>query len=131
VIAVLIDHHLEGYATSLQSAWLAGGWNELVSLQFTTLVQVGLEVDCDDRTIWRFVQARGMLLLTANRNMKGADSLEQTIREENTLSAHPVITIGNEKRLDEPDYRTRCAARLAEIVFDLEDYLGVGRVYIP
>ena len=63
--------------------------------------------------------------------MKGADSLEQTIREENTESALPVLTIGSVGRLDEREYRERCARRLAEIVLDLEYYLGCGRVFIP
>jgi hypothetical protein len=34
-----------------------------------------------------------MILLTGNRNLKDPDSLEQTIREENTPFSLPVITI--------------------------------------
>jgi hypothetical protein len=63
--------------------------------------------------------------------MKGDDSLEQMIREENTLQSLPVVTIGNKERLDEQGYRERCASRLVEILFDIENYMGVGRVYIP
>lgn len=72
-----------------------------------------------------------MIILTANRNMKGGDSLEQIIRENNTLQSLPVVTIGNKERLDEQRYRERCARRLIEILFDIENYMGVGRVYIP
>jgi hypothetical protein len=39
--------------------------------------------------------------------MKGDDSLEQVIREENTLQSLPVVTIGNKERLDEQSYRER------------------------
>ncbi|AUB39676.1 hypothetical protein COO91_05674 [Nostoc flagelliforme CCNUN1] len=47
-----------------------------------------------------------MILLTANRSMKGKDSLEQVIREENTLASLPVITIGNADRLlNDSEYR--------------------------
>lgn len=67
-----------------------------------------------------------MIVLTANRNMKGDDSLEQVIREENTLQSFPIVTIGNEQI-----YRERCANRLVEILFDIDNYMGVGRVYIP
>jgi hypothetical protein len=63
--------------------------------------------------------------------MKGDDSLEQVIREENTLQSLPVVTISNKERLDEHSYRERCASRLVEILFDIENYMGVGRVYIP
>lgn len=72
-----------------------------------------------------------MIILTANRNMKGDDSLEQVIREENTLRSFPVVTISNKERLDEQNYRDRCASRLVEILLNIENYKGVGRVYIP
>ncbi|WP_353838774.1 hypothetical protein [Moorena sp. SIO4E2] len=63
--------------------------------------------------------------------MKGEDSLEQTIREDNTPTSLPILTIGNPDRLDESSYRQKCATRLIEIVLDLENYLGVGRIFIP
>ena len=72
-----------------------------------------------------------MIILTANRNMKGDDSLEQVIRENNSLQSLPVVTIGNKERLDEQIYREQCASRLVEILLEIENYLGVGRVYIP
>jgi len=28
-------------------------------------------------------------------------------------------------------YRVRCAERIAEIVFDLKNYMGTGRIFIP
>lgn len=72
-----------------------------------------------------------MILLTDNRNIQGDDSLEQTIRNENTLSALPVITVGSLARLDEKLYRVQCATRIAEIAVDLENFIGTGRIYIP
>jgi hypothetical protein len=45
-----------------------------------------------------------MILLTANRTMKGKDSLEEVIREENAIDSFPVITIGNLYRIEERDY---------------------------
>lgn len=72
-----------------------------------------------------------MIILTANRNMKGEDSLEKVMREENTTDSFPVVTIGDLKRLDELDYREQCVDRLIEIVLDIENYIGVGRLFIP
>ncbi len=72
-----------------------------------------------------------MLLLTDNRSMKEQDSLEQTIREENTPTSLPVLTIGSVDRLDERVYRERCVERLLEIGLNLDDYLGTGRIFIP
>ena len=76
-------------------------------------------------------RAQGMILLTHNRNMKGEDSLEQTIREETAPTALPVLTIGRVERLRERSYRERCAVRLVEIGLDVEKYLEIGRIYIP
>lgn len=88
-------------------------------------------MDSSDRVVWQFSQTNRMILITANRNMKGGDSLEQTIREANTSTSLPVLTIGNPDRLDESIYRQKCVTRLIEIVFELENYLGVGRIFIP
>ena len=43
----------------------------------------------------------------------------------------PVITIGRIERITERIYRQDCAERLLEIVVYLDDYLGVGRLFIP
>jgi len=128
---VLVDHNMEGQTVLLWGTLTAEGWLELVPLRLVTFAEVGLSLESSDRAVWRFAQTQRMLLLTDNRSMKGVDSLEQTIREENTLSALPLLTIGNVGRLDEREYRERCARRLVEIVLDLEYYLGAGRVFIP
>jgi len=43
----------------------------------------------------------------------------------------PVITVSRIDSLRESAYRTRCARRLVEIVLYLEQYWGVGRLFIP
>ncbi|NEP12876.1 MAG: ACP S-malonyltransferase [Symploca sp. SIO2C1] len=128
---VLVDYNLTGYVVLFQGTLAAEGWLDLLSIRFITLKEAGLATDSDDRTIWRFAQSNQMLLLTANRNAKGKDSLEQTIREESTSTSVPVITIGNLDRLVEREYREQCSVRLAEIVLSIENYLGVSRLFIP
>ncbi|KPQ38632.1 MAG: hypothetical protein HLUCCO16_12020 [Phormidium sp. OSCR] len=61
--------------------------------------EVGLSIDSTDRVVWRVAQKKQMILLTANRSMKDEDSLEQVMREENTQSSLPVVTIGNADRV--------------------------------
>ena len=56
-----------------------------------------------DSLVWRYAQENQMMILTANRNMKGKDSLEQVMREENTADSFPVFTITDIDRLDEFD----------------------------
>lgn len=127
----LIDYNLRGQATLLWGTIAAEGWLELLPIRFVGFEEVGLLENSNDRLVWQIAQANQMIILTANRNMKGDDSLEQVIREDNTLTSFPVVTIGNKERLDEQSYRGRCASRLVEIMFDLNNYLGVGRIYIP
>jgi len=131
MITVLVDHNMEGQALLLWGALAAAGWLDLVPLRLMTFSEVGLPFDSNDRTVWRFVQAQRMLLLTDNRSMKGADSLEQTLREEHTPTSLPVITIGSLERLDEPAYRERCITRLVEIAIDVDAYTGITRLFIP
>jgi hypothetical protein len=131
VTTVLVDHNIEGQAILLWGTLAADGWLELVPLRLATFAEVGLSINSSDRVVWRFAQAKQMLLLTDNRSMRGDDSLQRTLREENTPSSLPVLTIGSIERMDEREYRERCAARLVEIVLDLEIYLGSSRLFIP
>ncbi|NEQ81647.1 MAG: ACP S-malonyltransferase [Moorea sp. SIO2I5] len=127
----LIDHNIEGYALILFGTLGSNGWLDFVPIRFIMFPELNLPINSDDRVVWRLAQANQMILLTANRSMKGKDSLEQTIREENIPTSLPVITIGNVDRLSESQYREDCAVRLVEIVLDIDDYKGVGRLFIP
>ena len=127
----LVDYNLDGYAPTFLGILAKNGWLELLPIHFVTLKEAGLFMDISDQALWCFAQSNQMIILTANRNMKGDDSLEQVIREENTLNSLPVVTIGDIKRLDEFNYRERCVDRMIEIVLDIENYNGVGRLFIP
>ncbi len=127
----LVDYNLDGYALVFLGILAKLGWLELISVRFITLREAGLPMESSDRRVWRYAQEHQMLILTANRNMKGDDSLEEVMREENTEKSFPVVTIGNLERLDEFDYRERCVERLIEIILDIEQYMGAGRLFIP
>ena len=127
----LVDYNLDGYALVFLGILTKLGWLEFISISFVTFKEAGLSMDSSDRVVWSYAQANQMMILTANRNMKGEDSLEQVIREENTAASFPVVTIGNLDRLDEFGYREQCVDRLIEIVLDIENYMGVGRLFIP
>ncbi|MEB3338107.1 MAG: DUF5615 family PIN-like protein [Leptolyngbyaceae bacterium] len=128
----LVDHNLRGHSVVLAGSLAANGWLELIPIRFVLFEEAGLAVTSDDRVVWRYAQANQMILITANRSMKGKDSLEQVMREENTPTSLPVVTIGNIDRLmTEPDYRERCINRLVDIVVDIEDYQGAQRIFIP
>ena len=74
---VLVDYNLTGYVVLFQGSLASGGWLELLGIQFVTLKEAGLAADTNDRVIWQFAQSNRMLLLTANRNAKGENSLDK------------------------------------------------------
>jgi hypothetical protein len=131
MMTLLTDHDIEGHAELLWGAVAATGWLELFSAQLVRFADVGLPQNSTDRDVWRFAQSQHMILITNNRNLEDQDSLEQTLREENTPNALPVITIGKIDRLTDRVYRTACVERLLELLIYLDDYRGVGRIYIP
>ncbi len=131
MITVLIDHNIEGRAALLWATIESAGWAEAMEMRFVRFAEIGLPDDTSDRALWRFAQTQQMFLLTGNRNKRGDDSLEQTIRDENSATALPVITVGDADRLVERAYREDCADRLLEIVLYPQNYLGTGRQFIP
>ena len=128
---VLLDHHMKKQGILLWATMGTEGWLKLLDIPMLTFTEVGLPIDSSDRTVWRFAQERQLILLTGNRNQAGEDSLEQTIRNENTPTSLPVVTVSVVDRLEESAYREQCAERLAEIILDIENNLGLGRIYIP
>ncbi len=128
----LVDHNLERHAVILSGSISNQGWLDWISTRFVTLEEMSLSVKSDDRVVWQFAQSNRMILLTANRRMKGKNSLEQVLRRENTATSLPVITLGDANRfLQDSDYREGCINRFLEIVFYIENYMGVGRLFIP
>jgi hypothetical protein len=131
MISILVDHNMEG-----QAVWL---WDTLVKIELPDLIDIGMFMftdinlpdDSNDRVVWRFAQNNDMILLTDNRSNNEVDSLEQTIREENALDSLPVLTIASLDKMRENNYRVRCAERISEIVLDLKNYMGTGRIFIP
>jgi hypothetical protein len=75
----LIDQNLEGYAEILLGGIASKGWLDLVPIQFITFAEIELPPNSSDQIVWRYAQLHGMILLTANRRMRGRDSLEQVI----------------------------------------------------
>jgi hypothetical protein len=131
MILVLLDNDLNGRWELFDGSLKHSGWSDLNLFDFITFNEIGLAEDAKDREVWQRAQELGMILLTGNRNQDDDTSLEQTIREKNTYLSLPVITVSDPKRLSNPTYRESCVDRLVEIIFDIENFLGCGRLCIP
>jgi hypothetical protein len=71
-------------------------------------------------------------LITANRNDEGPDSLEATIRDLNEPSSLPILTVANpESIFTSQDYAERVAIQVLEYLMDLNNFRGVGRLFVP
>jgi len=128
---ILLDHDVEGHAKYLQAGLRETGWDRDVTVTFVRLYDLGLSNDSSDQDIWRLAQRHRLLLITSNRNQENETSLQATIERENTPEALPVLTLSQANRLLLPDYRQQAVHKLVEIVIYLENYLGIGRIYIP
>lgn len=115
----------------MDAALESTGWKEYELIEFLELKDAGLAHATKDREIWRYCQHYGLILLTANRNQKGADSLQLTLREENTSASLPVLTVTDQQRLHNAAYREACIESLLTIIIELNNHLGTGRLYIP
>ncbi|KPA14785.1 ACP S-malonyltransferase [Candidatus Magnetomorum sp. HK-1] len=131
IATILADHNIEGHAILFWGLLQAEGWTDLLEIKLILFESLGIPHNSTDRDVWQFAQKNNMILLTANRKMNEKDSLEETIREENTPSSLPVITISTIEKLHQKPYRLKCIYRIIEIILDLDNYLGTGRVFIP
>ena len=130
-ITILVDQDMLGFDTFLEEGLKETGWDQLIQFHLRRPHDCGLPANLPDQDIWRFVQENRLLLITNNRNNEDETSLQATMRRENTLESWPIITVSDKNALIQSDYRQRVAHRLAEIIVDLENYLGTGRLFVP
>jgi len=133
--ALLADVNVEGLVAVLVRIWLSEAWRDLwtaLNCALETFETVGLSRDALDTLVWQTCQSRQTVLVTANRNRRGPDSLEETIRTLNTPTSLPVVTLANPERLThDKAYAQRAAERLLDYLLNIENYRGVGRLYVP
>jgi len=109
-----------------QEVWLS------LNLQVFTFEDLGLLRDVPDSVLWQACQERQVLLNTRNRNAGGPDSLEATIRLQNTPEHLPVFTLANADRIRKNQaYAELVVERLLEYLLDIDNFRGTGRLYLP
>lgn len=132
---ILADISIQGQVEILGHIWESAYWKEVwVSLGWPilTLDDLGLVAQTPDVVIWRICQERQLLLITANRNHDGDDSLEATIRRENQADSLPVFTIADAEHLrNSRDYAERVVQKLLEYFLEIDSYRGAGRLFVP
>lgn len=135
MFTILLDEQLTGYLRYIRSLAESEGWEAFarqLGVRFTNFPEVGLANGTPDRDVWIFCQSHGYYLLTDNRNAKGNDSLEETIRHCNTPTSLPVFNIGDRDRFA---HDGQCALSVIVSMFDrlmdAQNLRGTGRHYLP
>ena len=135
VNGILADANCEGHLALLlrlfQQYWRQEVW-EFLRLAQVSFADLGLLPGASDREVWEVCQREQVVLVTANRNHAGPESLESTIQQQNTPQSLPVFTLANDQRvLRDRQYAETVADRLIEALFDIDSYRGTGRIYLP
>ncbi len=132
---ILADADVVGHVRLLVSHFQREIWREIwaeINCGVFTLADLGLAANTPDSLIWHTCQQRRLVLITGNRNSKGPDSLEATIRLHNQLDSLPVLTLADADRVlvDRP-YAERVAEKVLERLLEIENYCGSGRLFVP
>jgi hypothetical protein len=132
---ILMDENIAGYADYLSQFIGSPGWKEISSALAIRVVhfdQVGLAKGTPDTDVWEFCQRHHYYLITDNRNQNEPESLETVIRTRSLPTSLPVFTISDIGRFrTDREYAEAVAAKMLEYVFDADNILGAGRLYLP
>jgi hypothetical protein len=133
--SIMADHNVEGHFVVLLRLWTSDVWRamwESLQLEVESFEHLGIPYSTSDRELWQLCQQREIVLLTANRNDEGVDSLEATMHTLNTPSSLPVLTLADPALvLASRDYAERVAIRVLEYLLELDNLRGVGRLFVP
>lgn len=134
MLGILADENVTGLVESLVRQMQGPPWGELwafLSLSLSRFEDVGLHQGASDEEVWRVCQSQQLLLITANRNRRGPDSLEATIRSLGAPESLPVFTVSDIDRLQtDRAYGTRLIWKLYDYLLDIDRFRGAGRLYL-
>ena|ERR1700730_5679895 len=135
VAGLLVDNDVAGHFRILHSLFESDTWRETwhgLRCAVHTAADLGLSPSATDRVIWQECQLRQLVLVTANRNRHGPDSLAAVIADSSTSASLPVITLANPNRIlaDKP-YARRTAERVLGYLLEMDSLRGAERLYVP
>ncbi len=132
---LLADEHADAHLRVLVQICTGPRWCDIwtaLNVPHYSFADFNLSQGISDLVLWQFCQAESLLLVTANRNGRGSDSLDVTIRTHGTATSLPVLTIADERlMLVDRGYAERAGIRLLEILLDLDEFRGTGRLFLP
>ena len=135
MVRIMADNDVVGHVRALVQLCESPPWAEFwreAQCELGSFEDLGLPEDATDAQVWWACQENGVVLITANRNTEGPHSLEITIRQHNNDQCLPVLTLADQDRiLRDRRYAGKVVERVLEILFDLDNLRGSGRLYLP
>jgi len=132
---ILCDHNVEGQVAVLVSVWTSSEWLELwlaFGCAVETLASLAIPESTLDSELWKLCQSRGIVLITANRNSEGEDSLEVTMRRLCQADSLPVVTIADADRvMIDRGYAEKVAIQIFEVLLEIDRLRGTRRLFVP
>lgn len=132
---ILADINIEGIMVHLGRIWLSPTWRALwsdLNISIESFESLGLSTDALDSEIWRICQEQTVVLIAANRNADGPDSLEMVIRNDNRAESLPVLTLADAERvLRDRTYAEKTAEVILDYLLRIDEVRGTGRIYVP
>jgi hypothetical protein len=135
MLRIMADNDVLGHVRTLVQVCESPAWSEFwheTQCELVSFGELGLAEDATDAQVWQACQENEVVLITGNRNAEGPQSLEVTIRQHNNHRCLPVLTLADQDQvLRDRSYAGAVAERLLEILFDLDNLRGSGRLYLP
>ena len=132
---LIADANIQGQVEHLVTCMQADDWVDFWQALDIVLYQfddVGLSASASDLEVWRVCQAEDLILITDNRNLDSEESLEATIRRNNTPESLPVFTIADMNQFrSNSSYVERVIEVLYGYLLTIDDVRGTGRLYLP
>ena len=135
VKGLVADANIQGQVKHLAQRMQGEAWAdfwESLGLVLHTFEDVGLSASSTDLEVWNVCQAEELILITDNRNLDADDSLEATIRRNNTPESLPVFTLADMAEFRRNNfYVERTVEALYDYLLRLDEIRGSGRLYLP
>jgi len=135
VKGLVADANIQGQVECLVQRMQADAWTDFwqaLGLVLYGFEDVGLSTSATDLEVWNVCQAEELILITDNRNLDSEDSLEATIRRNNTPESLPVFTIADMNQFRTNNSYVECVVEaLYDYLLRIDDVRGTGRLYLP
>ena len=131
---LVADANIQGQVEYLVQRMQADAWADFwqgLGLVLRRFEDIGLSGSSTDLEVWNVCQAEQLILITDNRNLDSEDSLEATIRRNNTSESLPVSPSPTSTSSERTTSMWSEWSRHSRLPLRIDEVRGTGRLYLP